>query len=192
MESKICFLLFISGRVSEAKRFVMNLAGPLQHSSFKTYRVAKVAGCAAFISKEMMDDFNTFKVPEGKAEAKRWKALGRNLEQLNKGMNHELAMCALVEDNNFGIIKRFESHERVPKDYRKRAEVVQAEYKKEQQASKKAKSESKPQNKDLNKSRPSNSNNNNKPDKEGCWNCDALGHFSKECTLPRRNRKRNR
>ena len=168
----------------------MNLAGPLQTSTFKTYRVAKVAGCAAWLAKEMLDKFAEFKVDEDKAADKDWQDFEKNLELLHKGLNHELAMCSLVEDNNFGIIKRFESHERVPKDYRKRADVVTAEYKKEQQqqaAAKKVKHEQhKPPKNEGQKFKSS------KPDKEACWNCDALTHFSKDCPHPRRNRRRHR
>ena len=168
----------------------MNLAGPLQTSTFKTYRVAKVAGCAAWLAKELIDKFAEFKVEEQKTADKEWQDFEKSLEMLHKGLNHELAMCSLVEENNFGIIKRFEAHERVPKDYRKpkRADVVMAEYKKEQQAAKKVKHEQPkpPKNNDGQKFKSS------KPDKEACWNCDALTHFSKDCPHPRRNRRKHR
>ena len=165
----------------------MNLAGPLQASTFKTYRVAKVAGCAAWLAKEMLDKFAEFKEDENKGADKDWQDFEKSLEMLHKGLNHELAMCSLVEEHNFGIVKRFESHERVPKDYRKRAEVVTAEYKKEQQAAKKAKHEQPKAPKNEGQKFKS-----SKPDKEACWNCDALTHFSKDCPHPRRNRRRHR
>ena len=152
----------------------MNLAGPLQTSTFKTYRVEKVAGCAAWLAKELIDKFAEFKVEEQKTADKEWQDFEKSLEMLHKGLNHELAMCSLVEDNNFGIIKRFESHERVPKDYRKRAEVVTAEYKKEQQAAKKVKSEDGPKQK---QAKP-------KKSKRGCWNCDSMNHYKKQCPYP--------
>ena len=160
---------------------MQHLAGPLKHNTYQTYRVAKVTGCVAWLSGEMKNDFENFKAPEGKS--KQWRQFGERLELINKGMNHELAMCQLVEDNNFGIIKRFESHERVPKDYRKRADIVTADYKKEQQAAKQSKNESKQHNKNANFKPPAN------PENEECWNCDKVGHFSRQCPLPRRKRR---
>ena len=99
-----------------------NLAGPLRQSTFQTYRVAKVAGCAAWLAGKMRENFEEFKKPSGSGS--NWRVFGAHLELLEKGLRHELAMCQLVEDNGFGFVKRFESHDRVPKDYRKRAEAV--------------------------------------------------------------------
>ena len=117
------------------------LSGPLKQSTFMTYRVGKVTGCATWLANELMEDFSLLKAKVSKA-GKDWDAFERKLDLMHKGMKHELAMCQFVEDNGYGFIKRFESHERVPKDYRRRADLVSTDYKKEQQAAKKTKTES--------------------------------------------------
>ena len=136
-------MFFFSDKISDAKRFVQNIATPLRSSTYQTYRVAKVVGCATWLVKEMLKDFSLFKCPAG-TEPKRWKFFEENMELLNRGLSHELAMCTFVEDNGFGFVKRFESHDRVPSEYRKRAEKIAGEFKREQQAAKKVKSEDGP------------------------------------------------
>ena len=96
MRSKGVSLL--SAKITEAKHFVQHHAGPLKHSTYQTYRVAKVVGCVAWVTNEMKNDFESLK-PEGKSQVKLWKTFGEKLELVNRGMNHELAMCQLVEDN---------------------------------------------------------------------------------------------
>ena len=156
---------------------MQNLAGPLRNSSFQTYRVAKVTGCAAWLASHMRDSFKEFKKPSGSGKA--WRLFESHLELLEKGLRHELTMCQLVEDNGFGFIKRFESHERVPKDYRKRAEAVSVEFKKEKQAAFKAK--------------PAATKVKQEPGpklsgKKGCWNCDSMAHQKRDCPHPLRVR----
>ena len=125
----------------------------------------------------MRDSFKEFKRPSSSRKA--WRLFRSHLELLEKGLRHELTMCQLVEDNGFGFIKRFESHERVPKDYRKRAEAVSVEFKKEKQAAFKAK--------------PAATKVKQEPGpklsgKKGCWNCDSMAHQKRDCPHPLRVR----
>ena len=156
---------------------MQSLAGPIRNSAFQSYRVAKVTGCAAWLAGEMRDAFEDFKKPSG-SSSKSWRLFGAQLELLEKGLKHELAMCQLVEDNGFSFIKRFEGHERVPKDYRKRAEAVSIEIKKEKQAAKpKPATPAKPKQEQA--AAPK------KP--RGCWNCEKFGHHRRDCPLPPKN-----
>ena len=165
------------------------MSGPLKQSTFMTYRVGKVTGCATWLANDLMEDFAVLKAKAKKAgkTGKDWQSFERKLDLMHKGMKHELAMCQFVEDNGYGFIKRFESHERVPKDYRRRADLVSTDYKKEQQAAKKAKNDSSKKKSNVQKGPPKNKN------RPGCWNCDALGHHSKECPHPQgyRNMRNN-
>ena len=169
---------FLPEQVTAAKTYVQNLAGPIRNSSFQSYRVAKVTGCAAWLATEMRSTFDEFKKPSG-TSGLTWKLFDARLELLEKGLKHELAMCQLVEDNGFSFIKRFEGHERVPKDYRKRAKAVSIEIKKEKQAAKpKPATPAKPKQEQAPAPK--------KP--RGCWNCEQFGHHRRDCPLPPKNR----
>ena len=127
----------------------------------------------------MKDAFEKFKKPSGSGKA--WRLFESQLELLEKGMRHELAMCQLVEDNGFAFIKRFESHDRVPKDYRKRAEAVSSEFKKEKQSANKSKAVAGP-------SKPKQEAGPRAEKPKGCWNCDSLAHHERDCPHPLRVR----
>ena len=116
---------------------------------------------------KMDETFEEFKKPSGSGSS--WRIFGFHLELLEKGIRHELTMCQLVEDNDFGFVKCFESHDRVPKDFRKRAKAVSVEFKKEKYAAVKAKPQATPkllkQVPDLKAGKP-----------KVYWNCDLLSH----------------
>ena len=133
------------------------------------------------MANEMRDAFETFKKPEGSGKA--WRQFESHLELLEKGLRHELAMCQLVEDNGFAFIKRFESHDRVPKDYRKRAEADSAEFKKEKQAASKPKPAAGPS-----KAKQEAGPRSGPGKPKGCWNCDSMAHHKRDCPHPLRVR----
>ena len=156
---------------------MQSLVGPLRNSTYQTYRVAKVTGCAAWLAADMKKDFDALKAPSG--GGKTWKAFGSKLGLLERGLKHELAMCQFVEDHGFSFVKRFEGHERVPKDYRKRAEAVSVEFKKEKQAAAKPKPA---QLKQKQGSKPRTGK------AKGCWGCGAMGHNKIDCPFPTQER----
>ena len=127
----------------------------------------------------MKKDFDAFKAPSGGGKA--WKVFSSKLGLLERGLKHELAMCQFVEDHGFSFVKRFEGHERVPKDYRKRAEAVAVEFKKEKQAAFKSKPVPV-------KAKQEAEQKGGKP--KGCWNCDSLAHHKRDCPHPLRVRKK--
>ena len=127
---------------------------------YQTYRVAKRTGCAAWLTGEMKKDFDGFQAPS--CGGKAWKVFGSKLRLLEWGLKHELAMCQFVEDHAFSFVKRFEGHERVLKDYRKRAEAVSVELKREKQAATKLKpTQPKPKQGQVSKPRSGKA--------KGCW-----------------------
>ena len=155
------------------------MAGPLRNSTYQTYRVAKVTGCAAWLAGEMKKDFDGFKAPSGSGKA--WKAFSSKLGLLERALKHELAMCQFVEDHGFSFVKRFEGHERVPKDYRKRAEAVSVEFKKEKQAATKTKpAQPKPKQGQGSKPRSGKA--------KGCWGCGSMGHNKIDCPFSSQER----